>query len=97
VSGENARFGTLTITITFVGFTGNQKLNLAGIPRLRSIDLAGLLPAIAEQGHSPLETLILDNTGVDDRAALYISGCPMLGALEVAGTKFTSELPESIP
>jgi hypothetical protein len=62
---------------------------LAGIPFLYSSDLVGLL-ADAEEQVSPLETLILDNTHVDDDAAAYISACPMLRSLEIAGTKMTS-------
>ena len=69
---------------------GLQKLDLACLPHLHSIDLVGLLPTDADPKHSPLETLILDNTGIDDDAAVFISSCPMLKSLEVAGTKITS-------
>jgi len=49
------------------------------------------MPGDAEQGSSPLQILILNNTGVGDEAALYISSCLSLGTLELAGTKFTSK------
>jgi hypothetical protein len=63
---------------------------MAGISSLRSSDLSGLLADTVEQHPSSLETFVLDNTGVDDEGAVYISSCPMLRSLEVAGTKFTS-------
>lgn len=63
-------------------------LNLAGISSLRSRMLEGLLADDDEQD-SPLETLILNNTNVDDAAAVYISSCKSLRILELASTKFT--------
>ena len=45
---------------------------MAGISNLKSGDLEGLL--VDDDGkHSPLEVLVLNNTSVDDDAALYIS------------------------
>ncbi|KAI0348602.1 RNI-like protein [Trametopsis cervina] len=65
-------------------------LNLAGISSLRSRMLEGLLADDDEQD-SPLETLILNNTNVDDAAAVYISSCKSLRILELASTKFTGD------
>ena len=65
---------------------------MAGIPSLRSEDLIGLLVDNAGQEPSRLQELILNNTAVGDDAAPYISSCSSLKTLEVAGTKFTSEL-----
>jgi len=66
----------------------SQKVNLAGIPSLRSSDLSGLLSRDVE-GVCPLEALILNNTGIDDEAAVYLGGCTELGTLELAGTRVT--------
>ncbi|GLB36334.1 hypothetical protein LshimejAT787_0306220 [Lyophyllum shimeji] len=76
----------------FIAAVGRRckKLNLAGIHSLRSSDLVGLVPTEAS-GVSPLETLILNNTGIDDEAGLYLAACPHLRTLAVAGTKMTSE------
>ncbi|KAF8526446.1 RNI-like protein [Gautieria morchelliformis] len=75
-------------------------LNLAGIPRLKSSDLVGLLPlregdedSAAEEDStayapSPLHTLVLNNTDVGDAAVTYIASCTELSTLEIAGTKF---------
>jgi len=68
-----------------------KKLNLAGIPALRSRDLAGLLPSDEDPNPSGLEFLVLNNTSVDDDSASFIACCPELKTLEVVGTKFTSE------
>ncbi|KAG6901846.1 hypothetical protein C0995_007232 [Termitomyces sp. Mi166 len=65
-----------------------KKLNLAGIHAVRSSDLAAL--NATEPGTSPLETLILNNTSIDDEASHYIATCLMLSTLGVAGTKMTS-------
>ena len=43
------------------------------------------------EGVSPLETLILNNTGIDDEAAIYLGSCVELGTLELAGTRVTRE------
>jgi len=69
-----------------------KNLNFGGIPHLHSSDLAGLQLNEVEQGHSMLETLVLRNTGIDDEAVPWISSCPLLGTLDVSGTKMTSEL-----
>ncbi|KAF8078433.1 RNI-like protein [Lyophyllum atratum] len=81
--------GALSDFITNVG-RRCKKLNLASIPSLRSHDLVGLLPTEANS-ISPLETLILNNTGIDDEAGLYLAACSSLTTLAVAGTKMTSE------
>ncbi|KAF4605393.1 hypothetical protein EYR40_004177 [Pleurotus pulmonarius] len=67
-----------------------KKLNLSGVVSLRSSDLAGLMPEDDEEPSS-LEVLNLNNTAVDDQAAIFISTCPYLHTLEVQGTKFTSD------
>lgn len=59
---------------------------------LRSSDLAGLMPEDDDEPSS-LEVLNLNNTAVDDQAAIFISTCPYLHTLEVQGTKFTSMIP----
>jgi hypothetical protein len=44
-----------------------------------------------EAGDVPLlETLILNNTGIDDDAALFVGNCLSLETLAVAGTRMTS-------
>lgn len=67
-----------------------KKLNLSGIHNLRSFHLAGLVPT-EDHKASLLETFILNNTGIDDEASLYLSTCFSLRSLSVAGTKLTSE------
>lgn len=63
-------------------------MNLAGIPSLRSFHLGGLTPS--ETDDTPLlETLILNNTGIDDDAAVCIGTCSSLETLAVAGTRMT--------
>lgn len=76
-----------------------QILNLAGISRLKSSDLAGLAPlnetlddiGLSEDPTmntpSPLQVLTLNNTDVGDEAAPYIASCISLETLELAGTK----------
>ncbi|KAG6911822.1 hypothetical protein DXG01_000069 [Tephrocybe rancida] len=75
---------------TFIGRVGRKckDLNLAGIHAIRSCDLSGLM---ATDGNtvSPLETLNLNNTAIDDEAGLYIAACSSLKTLAVAGTKMT--------
>ncbi|KAH7915367.1 RNI-like protein [Hygrophoropsis aurantiaca] len=66
-------------------------LNLSGVQYLRSQDLAGLFTDTTQQSPPKLETLILNNTGVDDEAAPFLSCCSFLTTLELAGTKITDE------
>ncbi|CAL1695972.1 unnamed protein product [Somion occarium] len=66
------------------------RLNMAGIPSLRSSDLEGLPPDLAGEDSPRLKTLILNNTSIDDTAAPYLSSCTCLETLELAGTKVTS-------
>ncbi|EPQ60876.1 RNI-like protein [Gloeophyllum trabeum ATCC 11539] len=68
-----------------------KRLNLANITSLRSSDLSDLVPWEEGEEPSPLETLILNNTNIDDDAAMYIRSCSSLTILELQGTKFTSE------
>ncbi|KAG6842505.1 hypothetical protein C0991_000031 [Blastosporella zonata] len=65
-----------------------NKLNLAGIHAICSSDLAGLVSTDTDPV-SPLETLNLNNTAIDDEAGVYIAACPSLKTLAVAGTKIT--------
>lgn len=65
---------------------------MSGITSLRSAHLEGLLAETAEEQTSPLRELLLNNTGIDDAAAPYISTCKSLQTLEVGGTKLTSKL-----
>ena len=67
-----------------------QKLNLSGLPYLRSQDLLHLAPENPEEAVCSLEELSLNSTGIDDDAATYISCCPFLETLGVAGTKLSS-------
>lgn len=70
------------------GLTSIQYLNLGGIVSLDSSVLSGLL-SDGDKPNSPLETLVLSNTAVDDEAATYIASCPALSTLDLSGTKFT--------
>ncbi|KAJ8522554.1 hypothetical protein ONZ45_g845 [Pleurotus djamor] len=80
-----------TVTDILAGFSDLEThLNLAGITRLQSSDLAGLMCEDSDD-QSPLETLNLNNTGIDDDASSYISTCSQLRSLEVQGTKFSEE------
>jgi hypothetical protein len=75
-------------------------LNLAGIPRLGSNDLVGLMPLTETSDDiqpsddptiytpSPIRVLNLNNTSVGDDAAPFIASCEYLETLELAGTKF---------
>ncbi|KAJ6627210.1 RNI-like protein [Mycena sp. CBHHK59/15] len=88
----NIKLGTSTAAILcFVADVGRncKWLNLSGIPSLRSRHLAGLQSV--DGAPSRLETLILNNTGIDDTVAPFIASCPELVWLEVAETKMTSE------
>ncbi|KAI0815192.1 hypothetical protein BC629DRAFT_849886 [Irpex lacteus] len=80
--------GALTNFITRVG-RNCKTLNLSGLSYLQSHDLEGLLSD--DEQPSPLEELILNNTGVGDDAAPYISCCSSLRVLELGSTKFTSD------
>ncbi|KAJ7102203.1 RNI-like protein [Mycena belliarum] len=86
----NIKLGTtataLTRLITAVG-RNCKWLNLSGLPALRSHHLAGLPGAPPAR----LESLILNNTGINDDAAPFLSACPELARLEVAETKMTSD------
>ncbi|KIK71212.1 hypothetical protein GYMLUDRAFT_66419 [Collybiopsis luxurians FD-317 M1] len=84
ISSQNALFN-------FIQQVGRQclYLNLSGISSLRSGALAGFVP---DEGMDPpaLQTLVLNNTGIDDGAGAYIACCPHLVTLELEGTKVTS-------
>lgn len=59
---------------------------------MRSVHLEGLLGETAEVPVSPLRELALNNTGIDDTAAPFISTCKSLQTLEVGSTKLTGKL-----
>ncbi|GJE86055.1 LRR-repeat protein [Phanerochaete sordida] len=91
----NTKLGTVTgLSLTgFVRHVGRkcEVLNLSGVTSLRSSHLEGLLADDLDAPESPLRVLNLNNTGVDDAAAPYISTCKSLETLEVGGTRFTSD------
>jgi hypothetical protein len=49
------------------------------------------LPLEDATGPPALETLVLNNTSIDDDAGAYIACCPHLIKLELESTKFTSK------
>ena len=63
---------------------------MSSISHLKSLDLEPLFPSESDPSTSPLQVLILNNTGVGDDAAPYIGSCEELETLEVASTKLTS-------
>ncbi|KAI0257514.1 hypothetical protein BJV78DRAFT_1116630 [Lactifluus subvellereus] len=68
-----------------------KKLNLSGLPFLRSSDLQHLAPGDPADSACSLRELSLNSTNIDDNAVAYISSCPSLEILEAAGSKFSSE------
>ncbi|KAF5382968.1 hypothetical protein D9757_006365 [Collybiopsis confluens] len=92
---SNTRLGTSSqvALFSFIQQVGRKcsHLNLSGISSLRSGALAGLVP---DEGMAScaVENLVLNNTGIDDEAGVYIACCPNLVTLEVEGTKLTSEV-----
>ncbi|KAI9445156.1 RNI-like protein [Lactarius indigo] len=68
-----------------------KKLNLSGLTFLRSQDLLYLAPGDSEEAACSLQELSLNSTSIDDDAAMYISCCPSLETLGVAGTRLSSE------
>lgn len=77
----------------FIRLVGRKlkKLNLSGLSFLRSQDLLYLVPGDPEEAACSLQDLSLNSTGIDDKATTYISCCPLLETLGVAGTKLSSE------
>jgi hypothetical protein len=69
-----------------------QKLNLSSLSHLKSSDLEPLFPSESDPSTSPLQILILNNTGLGDDAAPFIGSCQGLETLGVASTKFTSAI-----
>ncbi|KLO20640.1 RNI-like protein [Schizopora paradoxa] len=95
---QNAKLGALvtrrdTALSYFIKLVGRKckSLNLAGIPGLRSSDLNGLVPENDMEPVSPLRTLILNKTNIDDNASPWICACLNLETLEVAETKISPE------
>ncbi|TDL28013.1 RNI-like protein [Rickenella mellea] len=88
--GLTSRDGALRYFVQKIG-RKCKSLNLSGITPLRSSDLAGLFPSTDTEAKSPLHTLLLNKTGIDDDAAPWIASCSSLEALEVAETKFTAD------
>ncbi|KAF8507065.1 hypothetical protein F5888DRAFT_1647422 [Russula emetica] len=68
-----------------------KKLNLSGLTFLRSSDLQHLAPVDPTDAACSLQELSLNSTSIDDDASPYISCCPSLEILEVAGTRLSSE------
>jgi hypothetical protein len=68
----------------------HQKLNLSGLSFLRSSDLQYLAPTRPTDAPCSLQELSLNSTHIDDDASPYISCCPSLEILEVAGTRLSS-------
>ncbi|KIY65524.1 RNI-like protein [Cylindrobasidium torrendii FP15055 ss-10] len=67
-------------------------LNLSAIGALCSSDFAGLVPDVENNHTAPaLQTLLVNNTGVDDGAAQFLASCVDLETLGMAGTKVTDE------
>jgi len=77
----------------FIHLVGRKlkKLNLSGLSFLRSSDLRHLTPSDPADAACSLRELLLNSTGIDDDASLFISCCPSLERLEVAGTRLSSE------
>ncbi|KAH9025060.1 hypothetical protein EDB84DRAFT_1564190 [Lactarius hengduanensis] len=77
----------------FIHLVGRRlkKLNLSGLSFLRSQDLLHLAPGDPEEAACSLQELLLNSTSIDDDAATYISCCPSLETLGVAGTRLFSE------
>jgi len=67
-----------------------KKLNLSGLTFLRSSDLQHLAPVDPTDAACSLQELSLNSTSIDDDASPYISCCPSLEILEVAGTRLSS-------
>ncbi|KAH8119825.1 RNI-like protein [Phellopilus nigrolimitatus] len=65
-----------------------QHLNLSGVP-MRSEDLIGLVAEDPEDPVSPLKTLNLNKTLIDDECTPWISSCASLEILEAAETKIS--------
>ncbi|KAF9654328.1 RNI-like protein [Thelephora ganbajun] len=67
-----------------------KKLNMSSLSHLKSSDLEPLFPSEFDPSTSPLQVLILNNTGIGDDAAPFIGSCEELETLGVASTKFTT-------
>ncbi|KAI0274686.1 hypothetical protein BC834DRAFT_849205 [Gloeopeniophorella convolvens] len=79
--------------VEFIRLVGRRLkiLNLSGIPSLRSMHLETLSPEEPNEAVCTLQELLLSSTGVDDDAATYISCCPSLETLDVAGTRLSAD------
>ncbi|KAH9064176.1 hypothetical protein EDB87DRAFT_1599655 [Lactarius vividus] len=77
----------------FIHLVGRRlkKLNLSGMSFLQSQDLLHLAPGDPKEAACSLQELSLNSTSIDDNAAIYISCCPSLETLGVAGTRLSSE------
>ncbi|KAG9128003.1 hypothetical protein FRC07_006363 [Ceratobasidium sp. 392] len=64
-----------------------EVLNFENVPSLRSADLEGLLPNSLDDLPSPIRSLNLARTNVNDEAAIYIAACNQLEVLNVSGTR----------
>jgi hypothetical protein len=63
---------------------------MSSLSNLKSSDLEPLFPSESDLSISPLQVLILNNTGIGDDAAPYVGSCEELETLGVASTRFTS-------
>ncbi|KAL5494902.1 hypothetical protein ACEPAI_364 [Sanghuangporus weigelae] len=93
---QNTKLGTLrghnSAIVYFIQHIGRKLsyLNLSGVS-VRSEDLLGLVPENQGEEISPLETLILNKSLIDDECAHWISSCKLLEVLEVAETRISED------
>jgi len=64
---------------------------MSSLSHLKSSDLESLFPTESDPSASPLQVLILNNTGIGDDAAPFIGSCEELETLGAASTKFTTD------
>ncbi|KAG8740358.1 hypothetical protein FRC10_004397 [Ceratobasidium sp. 414] len=59
-----------------------EVLNFENLPSLRSEDLEGLLPSSPDDLSSPIRSLNLARTSINDAAAIYIAACNQLEGMD---------------
>ncbi|KAG8787722.1 surf-like protein [Ceratobasidium sp. 428] len=62
-------------------------LNLGNIRGLRSADIEGFIPSSPNDLPSPIRSLNLASTSVDDEAAIFIAACNQLEVLNLSNTR----------
>jgi len=67
-----------------------KKLNLSGLSFLLSQGLLHLAPGDPEEAVGSLQGLYLNSTSIANEATTYLSCCPLLETLGVAGTKLST-------